>query len=93
MPNWSYSNQYILQSQNYEQDWNNHHYSSQSQWGYNSPKSHCQPSFQHSAYNFSSHDQPIEEKSKAMKSIEAMNESLEQKLKMMNSQFPQNLQI
>jgi len=93
MSDWSYLNQYMPQSQYYEQDWNIHHYSSQSQWGYNSPKSYCQPPFQHSASKFSSHDQPIEEKSEVIKSIEAMIESQEQKLKMMDSQFPQNFQI
>ena len=30
MLDWSYPNQYMPQSQYYEQDWNNHHYSSQS---------------------------------------------------------------
>jgi len=35
----------------------------------------------------------MEEKSKPMKSIEAMIESQEQKLKMMDSQFPQDSQI
>ena len=65
------------QSQYYEQDWNNYHYSSQSQWGYNSPELYCQLSFQHSVLNFPSHDQPIEEKFEAMKSIEAMIESQE----------------
>jgi len=57
------------------------------------PKSYCQPPFQHSAYNFLSHDQPTEEKSEAMKSIEAMIESQEQKLKMMDSQFLKDSQI
>ena len=57
------------------------------------PKSYYQLSFQHSAYNFSSHDQPIEEKSEAMKSIEVMIEFQEHKLKMMDSQFSQNSQI
>ena len=90
---WSYLNQYMPQSQYYEQDWNNHHYSSQNQWGYNSPESYCQPPFQHSTYNFPSHDQLIEKKSKAMKSIEFMIESQEQKLKMMDSQFLQDSQI
>jgi len=90
MPDWSYPNQYMLQSQYYKQYWNNHHYSSQSQWGYNSPKSYCQPPIQHSTSNFSSHDQLIKEKSEVTKSIEAMIESQEQKLKMMVSQFLQN---
>ena len=62
-------------SQYYEQDWNNHHYSSQSQWGYNFPESYYQPPFQHSTYNFSSYDQLIEEKSEVMKSIEVIIES------------------
>jgi len=88
MLDWSYPNQFMPQSQYYEQDWNNHHYYSQSQWGYNSPKSYCQPPFQHSASNFPSHDQSIEEKSKVIKSIEVMIESQEQSLKMMDSQFP-----
>ena len=55
--------------------------------------SYCQPQFQHSDSNFSSHDQHIEEKSVVSKSIEAMIESQEQKLKMMDSQFPQDFQI
>ena len=42
MPDWFYLNQYMPQSQYDEQDWSNHHYSSQSQWEYNSPKSYCQ---------------------------------------------------
>jgi len=75
MPDWSYLNQYIPQSQYYEQDWNNHHYSSQSQWGYNSPESYYQPLFQHSTSNFSNHDQLIEEKSEVTKSTKAMIES------------------
>ena len=41
VPDWSYPNHYMPQSQYYEHDWNNHHYSSQSQWGYNSPESYC----------------------------------------------------
>ena len=85
MSDWSYPNQYIPQSQYYEQDWNNHHYSSQSQWGYNFPESYCHPPFQHSVSNFPSHDQPIEENFEAMKIIEAMIEFQEQKLKMMDS--------
>ena len=70
-------NQYYPQSQYYEQDWNNYHHSSPSQWGYNSPESYCQPPFQHSALNFPRHDQPIEEKSEVTKSIEVMIESQE----------------
>ena len=49
--------------------------------GIKSPESYCQPPLQHSAYNFPSHDQPIEEKSEVMKSIKTMIESQEQKLK------------
>jgi len=45
--------------------------------GMQPPESYCQPPFQHSAYNFPSYDQPIEEKSKAVKSMEAMIESQE----------------
>ena len=45
--------------------------------GDNSPESYCQPPSQHLAYNIPSHDQPIEEKSKAMKSVEVMIESQE----------------
>ena len=52
MPDWSYLNHYMPQSQYYEQDWNNHHYSSQNQWGYNSPELYCQLPYQHLAsYN------------------------------------------
>ena len=54
---------------------------------------HCQPPFQHSASNFLGHDQHMEEKSEITKSIEGIIESQEQKLKMINSQFPQNFQI
>ena len=36
----------MTQSQYNEQDWNNHHYSSQSQWEYNAPEPYCQPPFQ-----------------------------------------------
>ena len=37
MSDWSYLSQYMLQPQYYEQDWDDHHHSSPSQWGYNSP--------------------------------------------------------
>ena len=89
MSDWFYPNQYMPQSQYSEQDWNNHHYSSQSQF----PESYCQSPFQYSASNFPSHDQLIEEKSEVMKSIKVMIESQEQKLKMTDSQLSQDSQI
>jgi len=46
VPDWSYPNHYMPQSQYYEQDWNNHHYSSQSQWGFNTPEPYGQPPVQ-----------------------------------------------
>ena len=52
MSDWSYPNQYMPQSQYYEQEWDNHHHSSPSQWGYNSPESyHQQPHQQTASYN------------------------------------------
>ena len=61
MLDWSYPNQYMPQSQYYEQEWNDHHHSSQSQWGYNSPESNSQPPHQHPASYTSSPKQPLEE--------------------------------
>ena len=55
VPDWSYLSQY------YEEDWNNHHYSSKSQWGYNSLESYCQPSYQHPTSYTPSPEQPLEE--------------------------------
>ena len=37
VPDWSYPNQYMPQSQYYEQEWDNHHHSSPSQWGTTPP--------------------------------------------------------
>ena len=51
------------QPQYYEQDWDDHHYSSSNQWGYNSLESYYQQTNQHSASYTQYQDQPIEEKS------------------------------
>jgi len=48
MPDWSYPNQYLPQPEYYEQDWDDHHHSSSSQWGYNSPDIYYQQPDQHS---------------------------------------------
>ena len=60
------------QSQYYEQDWSNHHYSSHSQWGYNSPESYCQPPYQHPASYTPSPEQPLEESIDRKKRMEAL---------------------
>ena len=59
IPNWDYPTQYMPQSQYYEQDWNNHYHSSQSQWGYNSPESYGQPPYQKSDSYTRYQDQPM----------------------------------
>ena len=74
MSDWSYPNQYMPQSQYYEQDWNNHHYCSQSQWGYNSPESYYQPHCQHPASYTLSPRQPLEELIDWEKRMEALEE-------------------
>ena len=61
MSDWSHPNQYVPQSQYYEQDWNNYHHSSPSQWGYNSPEYYGQPPYQHPASYTPSPEQPLEE--------------------------------
>jgi len=61
MPDWSYPNQYMPQSQYYEQDWNNHHHSLQSQWRYNSLEYYGQPPNQHPASYTPFPEQPLEE--------------------------------
>jgi len=71
---WSYPNQYIPQSQYYEQEWNNYHYSSQSQLGYNSPESYCQPPYQHPASYTPSPKQLLEELIDWEKRMDALEE-------------------
>jgi len=78
MPDWSYLNQYILQPHYYEQDCDDHHHSSLSQWGYNSPESYYQQLDQYSVSCAQYQDQPIEEKSSLEKSFEAFLESRRQ---------------
>ena len=93
MPDWSYPNQYVPQSQYYEQDWNNHDQSSHSQWGYNSPESYGQLSYQHLASYISSPEQPLEEpidwekRMKALEELEGRIQNLE------DSKFHQSFQI
>ena len=52
----------------------NHHYSSQSQWGYNSPESYCQPPYQHPTSYTPSPEQPLEESIDWEKRMEALDE-------------------
>jgi len=76
MLNWSYPNQYIRQSQYYELDRNDHHHSSLSRWGCNSPESYGQPPYQQPSSYTPYQDQLIEEKkSKLEKTLEAFLES------------------
>jgi len=63
MPDWSYPIQCMPMSQYYEQDWNDHHHSSPSQWGYNSPESYGQPPYQQPISYTPYQDQPFEETS------------------------------
>jgi len=49
MPDWSYSNQYMAQFEYYEQEWDNHHDSLPSQWGYNFSESYYQQSYEQTA--------------------------------------------
>jgi len=62
------------ESQYYEQDWNNHHHSSQSQWGYNSFESFGQPPYQHPASYTPSPGKPLEEPIDWKKRMEALEE-------------------
>jgi len=90
---WSYANQYMPLSQYYEHCWKNHHYSSQSQWGYNSPKSYYQPPYQHPASYTPSPEQPLEESIDWEKRMEALDE-LERWIQILkDSKFLQNFQI
>jgi len=75
---WSYLNQYMLQPQYYEQDWDDHHHPSSSQWGYNSPESYYQQSGQHLASYTQYQDQPIEAKFFLEKIFEAFLETTRQ---------------
>ena len=63
MPDWFYPNQYMPQYQYYEKERDNHHHSSPSEWGYNSPESYYQQPYQQTASYTSYQDEPIEEKS------------------------------
>jgi len=62
------------QSQYYEQDWNNHHHSSKSQWGYNSSESYSQLPYQHPAPYTLSPEQPLEESIDWENRMEALEE-------------------
>ena len=75
MPSWSYPNQHMPQPQFHETNWNNHLYSSPSQWGYNTPEPYCQPPFQPSSSYTSFPTPPIEEPTYLKKSIEFMIQS------------------
>ena len=93
MVDWSYSNQYMPQPQYYEQDWDDHHHSLPSQWGYNSSESYYQQPDQHSAPHTQYQDQPIEEKSSLEKSFEAFLESTRQFQVSTDSIFAKNCQV
>ena len=71
MPDWSYLNEYMPQSQYYEQEWDNHHHSLPSQWGYNSSESYYQQPYQQIASYTPYQDEPFEEKSSLEKTFEA----------------------
>ena len=92
MSDWSYLNLYMPQSQYYKQDWNNHLYSSQNQWGYNSPESYYQPPFQQSSSYTLFSNQPIEEEYDIERSRKAILEYLQSR-NSTNSIIPQNSQI
>ena len=93
LPDWSYPNHYMHQSQYYEQDWNNHYYSSQSQWGYNSPESYCQLPYQHPASYTPSLEQPLEESIDWEKRMEALYE-LERRIQILeDSKSRKNFQV
>ena len=63
----------MSQPQYYEQNWNNHFYSSPSQWGYNTHEPYCQPSFQQSSYTLFP-KQPTEEPIDWEKRMEVLDE-------------------
>jgi len=93
VPNWSYPNQYMPQSQYYKQDWNNHRYYSQGQRGYNSPESYCQLPYQHPASYTPSPEQPLEESIDWKKRMEALDE-LERRIQILeDSKSRQNFQV
>jgi len=92
MSDLSYSNMHMPQSQYYEQDWDNHHHSSPSQWGYNSLLSYCQPPFQQSSSYALFSDQSINEESDIERSRKAILEYLESQ-NSIDSSIPQNSQI
>ena len=64
------------QSQFYEQNWNNHLYSSHSRWGYNAHESYSQPPYQHSALYTYDQDSSIEENSESDKMLEELERRL-----------------
>ena len=83
MPSWDYPNQYDPYPQPYDHNFQNNFYSSQSQWGFNSPESNFQPSCsqfsQNSFPDFGSYTPfpvlPTEEKFNLERSMEAILES------------------
>ena len=81
------------QFQYYEQEWDNHHHSSLSQWGYNSPESYYQQLYQQTASYTPYQDQPIKEKSSLEKTFEAFLESTRQVQIIADSILPNNFQI
>ena len=92
MLDWSFLNQYMPQTQYYEQDRNNHHYSLQSQWGYNSPELCCQPPYQHPT-SYTPPKQPPKESIDWEKMMEAL-EKLEWRIQILEgSKSRQNFQI
>ena len=83
----------MSQSQYYEQDWNNHQYSSQSQWGYNFPESYCQLPYQYPASYTASPEQQLEESIDREKRMGALDE-LERWIQILeDSKFRQNFQV
>ena len=59
MPDWSYPNQYMSQSQYYEQEWDSSPLFTES-GGYNSPESYYQQPYQQTASYTPHQDEPIE---------------------------------
>jgi len=71
---------------------NNHHYSSLSQWGYNTPELYYQPLFQQSSSCTPFSDQPIEERFDIKRSEKAILEYLQSR-NSIDSSIVQNSQI
>ena len=82
-----------LNSQYYEQEWDNHPHSSPSQWGYNSPESYYQHSYKQTTSYTPYQDEPIEEKSSLQKTFETFLEFTRQVQIITDSILPNNFQI